>query len=195
MGSGFLNRAIHDVLFIMLAFFIFAVVMMMPHLNPKGDDSENDITIQGSLVFETQWPDKSYADIDSWVQAPGDAATGFSNQGSESCNLLRDDLGKTGDPSDNNFEMIVCRGIKPDREYVFNLHYYDGSEPAVEVRTRVSIHDENYHRDLFKFNRVLLAEGDETTVVRFILSSEGYVTLSHDTFESILPVEEQDGSF
>lgn len=195
MGSGFLNRAIHDVLFIMLAFFIFAVVMMMPHLNPKGDDNESDITVQGMLVFETRWGDGLDIDIDSWVRAPGQNPTGFSNQGTRSCNLLRDDLGATNDPSDNNFEMIMCRGLIANEEYRFNLHYYDGDIPNVAVRTRVSYHLDNYNREIDKRTVILMSEKHETTVVAITLNEEGYEILKHDTFVSVLPVEERDGSF
>jgi hypothetical protein len=40
-------------------------------------------------------------------------------------NLLRDDLGKAQDLTDNNYEVACSRGLPPG-EYVVNVHMYRG---------------------------------------------------------------------
>ena len=50
------------------------------------------------------------ADVDLWVQAPGDISVGYSNKGSAVFNLLRDDLGKRVDVTGLNYETSYSRG-------------------------------------------------------------------------------------
>ena len=54
----------------------------------------------GNVIIEAQWADKLDADVDLWVQAPGDVPVGYSNKSGAVFNLLRDDLGRAHDITD-----------------------------------------------------------------------------------------------
>lgn len=78
----------------------------------------------GNVVVDVQWHQGVDADVDLWVQGPGDSRpVGYSNRGGETMNLLRDDVGWNGDPGVLNYEDSVSRGVVPGR-YVVNLHAY-----------------------------------------------------------------------
>jgi hypothetical protein len=67
----------------------------------KGSETDG-VTAPGNVAVEMQWPDKLDADVDLWVQAPGDAPVGYSNKSGRVFNLLRDDLGKAQDMTYGN---------------------------------------------------------------------------------------------
>ena len=56
-------------------------------------------------MIEARWPDAVDADVDLWVQAPGDVPVGYSNKGGAIFNLLRDDLGTRADATGINYEI------------------------------------------------------------------------------------------
>ena len=74
-------------------------------------------------MIEARWPDGVDADVDLWVQAPGDVPVGYSNKGGAIFNLLRDDLGQRADATGMNYEVSYARGM-PAGEYTANLHLY-----------------------------------------------------------------------
>jgi hypothetical protein len=97
-------------------------VLMMTVVNPPNNASETDnIQAPGNVIIEAQWADKLDADVDLWVQAPGNVPVGYSNKSGEVFNLLRDDLGKVHDITDLNYEVAYSRGT-PGGEYVVNVH-------------------------------------------------------------------------
>ncbi len=84
-------------------------------------------------MIEARWPDGVDADVDLWVQAPGDVPVGYSNKGGAIFNLLRDDLGQRADATGINYEVSYARGM-PAGEYTANLHLYRN-----EARLRVPV--------------------------------------------------------
>ena len=85
-GGGTVFR---DVLLLALIGFVAMVIMMLPHLAKKEQNTEEQKS-PGNVVVEMHWPDELDVDVDLWVQAPGDIPVGFFNQGSRFLNLLRD---------------------------------------------------------------------------------------------------------
>src|SRR5258708_2813452 len=91
-------------------------------------------------IVDIHWDDKVDADVDLWVQAPGDVPVGYSNKAGMIFNLLRDDLGHSGDPVSMNYEISYGRGLWPG-EYTVNAHLYrsaDGHFP-VPVTAKVQV--------------------------------------------------------
>jgi len=123
----------------------------------------------GNLAITACWPE-GQIDIDLWAQAPGDPKpVGFSNRGSKTLNLLRDDLGTSNDLMPVNCENVFSRGL-PDGEYVMNLHYYKGKQTPVTVTVEIRVGDTggNSQKSIEK-TVSLVSEGQEITVVRFKL--------------------------
>jgi hypothetical protein len=110
-----------DTALLMLGGFVLMTMLMMTVMNPPAKASETDgVTAPGNVTVEMQWPDKLDADVDLWVQAPGDVPVGYSNKSGKVFDLLRDDLGMAQDMTDSNHEVAYSRGA-PAGEYV-NVH-------------------------------------------------------------------------
>ena len=165
-----------DVVMLALVGFVAIVVMLLPHLNPPGAKTADDMTPPGNVIVEIRWPDEIDADVDLWVQAPGDVPVGYSNKGGAIFNLLRDDLGNRVDVTGLNYETSYSRGIQPG-EYAVNLHLYrnpSGVYPIpVTVVTSVKRNAKETARQLLASDVLLVSEGEEVTVYRFDLSEDG----------------------
>jgi hypothetical protein len=165
-----------DVVMLALVGFVALVVMLLPHLNPPGAKTADDTTPPGNVIVEVRWPDEIDADVDLWVQAPGDVPVGYSNKGGAVFNLLRDDLGKRVDVTGLNYETSYSRGIQSG-EYTVNLHLYRNPSKTypvpVTVVTSVKRSADQTARQLLASKVMLAREGEETTVYRFRLSDAG----------------------
>ncbi|MFQ5985474.1 MAG: hypothetical protein ACE5LL_08160 [Alphaproteobacteria bacterium] len=164
-----------DVIMLALAGFVALVVLLLPHLNPPTRAGESTPP-PGNVIIEIRWPDQFATDVDLWVEAPGDAPVGYSNKGGLVFNLLRDDLGSLGDPTELNYEVSYSRGV-PAGEYTVNLHLYRNTEGVYPVPVMVIASVKKAAADparrLLLEKVQLLREGEEITVFRFSLDAEG----------------------
>ncbi|MGI9407979.1 MAG: hypothetical protein ACR2O4_16505 [Hyphomicrobiaceae bacterium] len=164
-----------DVIFLTLAGFIAVVLMLLPHLNPRAK-ANNDVASPGNVIVEAHWPDELNADVDLWVQAPGDVPVGYSNKGGRVFNLLRDDLGHHSDATRLNYEVSYSRGI-PSGEYTINVHYYlgRGAQAPMPVKVVVSVKPSPYDsaQQILSTSLTLKSEGEERTAFRFELDENG----------------------
>jgi hypothetical protein len=166
-----------DTALLMLGGFVLMSVLMMSVMNPPTQSSESDnVQAPGNVIVEAQWPDKLDADVDLWVQAPGDVPVGYSNKGGRVFNLLRDDLGRSHDITDYNYEVAYTRGA-PVGEYVVNLHMYRGRSVtypvAVKVVASVKRDSAGAAKQLVTTTVQLRKEGQELTALRFRLDAQG----------------------
>jgi hypothetical protein len=165
-----------DVITLALCGFVAIVVLLLPHLNPPVQAAAADsVRAPGNVIVEIRWPDGYDADVDLWVQAPGDVPVGYSNKGGAIFNLLRDDLGQIGDPTPLNYEISYSRGIPPG-EYTANVHLYrNPKHQPIEVTMTVSVKADTHAsaKHLLTTSVVLRREGDELTGFRFRLDAEG----------------------
>ena len=165
-----------DVIMLALAGFVAMVILLLPHLNPKGEDAQASTEPPGNVIVEVRWPDQLDTDVDLWVEAPGDVPVGYSNKGGAIFNLLRDDLGRKADATDLNYEVSYSRGIAPG-EYTINVHLYRNSARVlpvpVTVVTSVKKSPSERARQLLASKVELGREGQELTVYRFRLSEAG----------------------
>jgi hypothetical protein len=165
-----------DVIMLALAGFVAMVILLLPHLNPRGENAQASIEPPGNVIVEVRWPDELDSDVDLWVEAPGDIPVGYSNKGGAIFNLLRDDLGPRADATELNYEVTYSRGIPPG-EYTINVHLYrnaGGMLPVpVTVVTSVKNSPTERARQLLASKVELGREGQELTVYRFRLSEGG----------------------
>lgn len=164
-----------DVIMLALAGFITLVVMLLPHLNPPAKVEDGDRT-PGNVVVELRWPDHLDADVDLWVQAPGDRPVGYSNKGGAIFNLLRDDLGQAKDVSGLNYESSYSRGV-PVGEYTINAHLYRNRARIYPVPIKIVVSVKNAVdaplRQILSTDLELRREGEEITAFRFRLDAMG----------------------
>jgi hypothetical protein len=165
-----------DIITLALCGFVSMVVMILPHLNPSAKaDAIDSVSSPGNVIVEIRWPDGHDADVDLWVQAPGDVPVGYSNKGGAIFNLLRDDLGRIGDPTNQNYEISFSRGLPPG-EYTANVHLYrNPSGQPVDVTMAVSVkaNVQSSARPLLSTKMTLRREGEELTGFRFTLDQDG----------------------
>ncbi len=164
-----------DVIFLALAGFVTVVLLLLPHLHPPKE-AEAAIRSPGNVIVEIRWPDEIDADIDLWVQAPGDTPVGYSNKGGAIFNLLRDDLGRRGDSTELNYEISYSRGV-PAGEYTVNVHLYRNSGGYVSIPVTISVSvkakSNESARRVLATELLLENEGEERTAFRFSLDDEG----------------------
>ena len=170
------DTVFRDVIMLALAGFVAMVILLLPHLNPPGETAEETTQPPGNVIVEVRWPDEMDADVDLWVEAPGDIPVGYSNKGGATFNLLRDDLGKRADATGLNYEVSYSRGI-PAGEYTVNIHLYRNAANVfpipVTVVTSVKKSPKESARQLLASKIELVREGEELTVYRFRLSEDG----------------------
>ena len=170
------STVFRDVIMLALVGFVALVIIMLPHIQPPGAETTGEVAAPGNVIVEIRWPDEIDADVDLWVQAPGDIPVGYSNKGGAVFNLLRDDLGKRADVTGLNYETSYSRGISPG-EYTVNLHLYRNPSQTFPVQVTVvtSVKRDTQERaeQLLASKVLLLRDGEETTVYRFRLTKEG----------------------
>jgi hypothetical protein len=165
-----------DVIMLALAGFVTLVLILLPHLNPRAK-AQDSIRTPGNVIIELRWPDEMDADVDLWVQAPGDVPVGYSNKGGTVFNLLRDDLGHTADMTGLNYEFSYSRGV-PAGEYTVNVHLYRNHELYVIPTTVVVSVKDSVNapaKQILSTNLSLTREGDELTAFRFRLDDKGHL--------------------
>ncbi len=164
-----------DVIMLALAGFITVVILLLPHVNPPGTAEDAD-QAPGNIIIELRWPDEVDADVDLWVEAPGDRPVGYSNKGGAVFNLLRDDLGHVTDLTGLNYEFAYSRGV-PTGAYTINVHLYRNRAAVypVPVTIAVSVKQsvQSSAKPILSTNVTLGREGEEITAVRFRLDKDG----------------------
>ena len=164
-----------DVIMLALLGFVTIVILLLPHINPPTKDKITALP-PGNIVVEERWPDKINADVDLWVQAPGDRPVGYSNRGGQVFNLLRDDLGHSGDLAKLNYEVAYSRGA-PSGEYTVNQHLFRNISEILPIRVEVvvSLRRKSYGPSTLIAKRTISLRrvGEESTAVRFRLNQSG----------------------
>ncbi len=168
------DTVFRDVILLTLVGFVAMVIMLLPHIQKKKEETE-DHKAPGNVIVEMHWPSEMSVDVDLWVRAPKSTPVGFWNQGNDVFNLLRDDLGIEGDATNENYEISYSRGIRPG-EYIVNVHMY-GLVPTglvVPVTVVVSVRAKyDSARQILKTTVKLRQRNQEETAFRFRLTAEG----------------------
>lgn len=128
----------------------------------------------GNIMIQLWWTPGTDADVDLWVEAPGDTPVGYSNRSGKTFNLLRDDTGRGSDAMSKNYELAVGRGT-PAGEYAVNAHLYRSRDRQMPIEARISVTVQNGGApiEILADSLSLTHEGDEQTAFRFTLSDQG----------------------
>jgi hypothetical protein len=166
-----------DLIMLTLSGFVTVAVLLLPHIGEQQAKAAATETAQppGNVMIEARWPYGVDADVDLWVQAPGDVPVGYSNKGGAIFNLLRDDLGTRADATGLNYEISFARGMPPG-EYTANVHLYRnelGGTVPVTVVASVKAPDQQSSKQILASSVELTREGQELTVFRFRLDATG----------------------
>ena len=178
------STVFRDVILLALAGFVTVVLLLLPHVNPQATAEEASRS-PGNVIVELRWPDDIDADVDLWVQAPGDSPVGYSNRAGTIFNLLRDDLGHLIDVTKLNYEFSFSRGV-PTGEYTVNVHLYRNRSPRYPVPVTVVVSVKNSAqssaRQILMTKLDLAHEGQELTAFRFKLDEETHLVVGsvHD---------------
>jgi hypothetical protein len=164
-----------DVIMLALCGFVAIVILLLPHLNPPAKALEA-APPPGNVIIELRWPNEINADVDLWVEAPGDVPVGYSNKGGTIFNLLRDDLGHRSDVTEINYEVSYSRGV-PAGEYTANVHLFRfaGQTAPLPVTLVASVKNgaQDSAKRLVVAKLELARQGEEITAFRFILDADG----------------------
>ncbi len=171
-----MNVSFRDMLFLLVFAYLVVGAVALAHVRKKQEDVTG-ATPPGSLIVDIHWDDKIDADVDLWVQAPGDVPVGYSNKAGIIFNLLRDDLGHSGDPVSMNYEIAYGRGLWPG-EYTVNAHLYRSADNRfpISVTAKVAVRGPDG-----EINNILRSQveldyvGQETTIFRFQLDDKGHL--------------------
>lgn len=168
-----------DVITLALLGFVALVIILLPHINPpEKKRTEQEAAAPGNVMIEAHWADDIDADVDLWVQGPGDNPVGYSNLAGQVFNLLRDDIGFRNDVSNLNYENSYSRGIAAG-EYTVNLHMYFNRADRWPVDVRVLVSTlkptgtARASRQILVSDVTLRQLGEELTVFRFKLDEAG----------------------
>ncbi|MBI1779382.1 MAG: hypothetical protein HYR63_28960 [Proteobacteria bacterium] len=170
-----MNVSFRDMLFLLVFAYLVIGAVALAHVAKNDEEQSKGAAPPGNIIVEITWDKTIDADVDLWVQAPGDVPVGYSNKSGMIFNLLRDDLGRGGDPNSMNYEVAYGRGHWPG-EYVVNTMLYRSRDRKypVAVDVNVSVQGERGKVVRILQSKAELAfEGQETTMLRFRLDPNG----------------------
>src|SRR3981081_592713 len=97
-----MNVSFRDMLFLLGCDYLVSCAIALAHGAKNDEEHSKGQAPPGNVIVEMFWDKAIDADVDLWVQAPGDVPVGYSNKSGVVFNLVRDDLGKGGDPKSRN---------------------------------------------------------------------------------------------
>jgi len=181
----------YDMLFNMLIAFVFCFIIALLAMNPKTSKA-GDVPAKAEYIITLSWPDYDPNDIDTWVRNPAGEVVWFRNREAGLMYLDRDDRGQSNNTIVVNGrrvvtpfrqEVVTIRGVVPG-EYVVNADYYnaknvEASDPKIgqPVDVTLSVVKVNPRAEVvFQGQQRLAKPGDEVTMVRFTVGTDGSVT-------------------
>jgi hypothetical protein len=170
-----MNVSFRDMLFLLVFAYLVIGAVALAHVAKQDEQQSKGQAPPGNVIVEMFWDKAIDADVDLWVQAPGDVPVGYSNKSGVIFNLVRDDLGKGGDPNSMNYEVSYGRG-RWAGEYVVNAMLYRTRDKKYPVDAQIKVSQQNQQgqvQQVLQSNVVLTFEGQETTVFRFRLDEKG----------------------
>ena len=173
----------YDMLFNLLIAFVFCFIVALLAMNPKALKA-GDIPAKAEFIITLSWPDWNPNDIDAWVQGPTGDMVWFRSREAALMHLDRDDRGLSNDTIEVNgkkivnplnLEVVTIRGIAPG-QYVVNANYYESLDQH-PVEVTVSVVKVNPRAEVVYYGQQTLGrKGDEVTMVRFNVLSDGSVS-------------------
>lgn len=186
--------AFTDLLFNALLGFIVMFVLAFLLINPIARSGAVDP--KAEILITLSWPDGRTEDVDLYVEDPGGDLVWFRRREAGLMHLDRDDLGALNDTIEVggerisnplNQEIVSLRGTRPG-EYVVNAHLYRAAE-AGPVPVTVKVEKLNpVVRVVFYGTVELQEQGDERTLVRFVVRPDESVGAVTRLAKSLVPL-------
>ena len=170
-----MNGSFRDMLFLLVFAYLVIGAVALAHVAKQDEQQSKGQAPPGNVIVEMFWDKAIDADVDLWVQAPGDVPVGYSNKSGVIFNLVRDDLGKGGDPNSMNYEVSYGRGHWAG-EYVVNAMLYRSRDKKYPVNAHIKVSQQDQRgqvQQVLQSSVELAFEGQETTVFRFRLDEKG----------------------
>jgi len=188
-----------DLLFNLVVGLVGLFFLALLLINPITEDKK--IESKAEFIVMMDWPEKSNADLDLWVELPDGSIVGYLDKQTSVVNLERDDIGLATDTYTNregvivfnpvNREIITVRGIIAG-EWTFNVHYF-ASRPIpknhisgwvdtvkftdryrIPVEVKIQVIRLNPFYKVVSSKKILLTfQKEERTLARFIIDDEG----------------------
>jgi len=186
MDKG-INRAFLDLLFNCLLGFVFLFVVSFTLI--EIDKKKADIRTKAEFVITVTWELNNQDDVDTWLRDPVGNLIWFRTKEKGLMHLDRDDLGSANDtyhlPDGTtveypyNQEITTIRGIIIGT-WVLNVHMYKKRQPN-PTNTRIEMVKLNpSHQVVFVKDLMLERDGEEITVSRFEMDSNGRIISMDD---------------
>ena len=169
-----MNVSFRDMLFLLVFAYLVISAVALAYVSKNKDESKGSVA-PGNVIVELKWPTDIDADVDLWVQGPGDRPVGYSSKSGMIFNLVRDDLGRSGDPNSMNYEVSYGRGHWAG-EYVVNAMLYRSYDHKYPVAVHILVSLQDAHgqvQQILQSDLKLTFEGQETTAFRFKLDGHG----------------------
>ena len=187
-----------DLLFNLLlcfaAMFILSFLMIQPILKKA------EVHTQAEYIITVTWPLDNPDDVDTWLEDPLGNIVWFSNKEAGLSHLDRDDLGHMNDTiflADGsvikypyNQEILTIRGFIGG-EWTLNIHMYAKRDKNPTL-VRVTVDKLNPKLKPILIKEILLeARGDEVTVARFEMSSNGDILSLNDMQKGLITLKSE----
>jgi hypothetical protein len=138
----------------------------------------------GLLLVQLDWDLKDDADVDLWVKSPDDQPVGFIRMHGKHFDLMRDDLGRGGDPDSRNEEIAAARQAPPG-EYIVNAMLYLDRDGNLPVHVKTEVRTMGDRDQVLDASGELTHSGDEITLMRFLVDRKGTITYENNLFTSL----------
>lgn len=168
--------------------FVFLFIVSWLLINPIAKNKTVDA--KGEFIITMSWEDNNPDDVDMWVEDPAGNKASFRQKEIGVMHLDRDDMGLLNDKivlangdvveAKTNREVLTIRGIVPG-EYTVNLHMYNKRLKEAGTEVKIDVMKLNPYAIIATRTMTLNKHGEEVTVIRFTVDSEGYVSDINDT--------------
>lgn len=183
-----------DLLFNALLGFVVMFVLAYLLINPIAKTGAVDP--KAEFLITLTWPEGWRDDVDLYVEDPAGNLVWFRSREAGLMHLDRDDLGRSNDvvrvgnrevANPLNQEMVSIRGIVPG-EHTINVHLYRVVSEA-PVAATIKVEKLNPNVTLVFYGTVeLVRQGQEETVVRFTVGSDGNVLDVNRLAKALVPL-------
>jgi len=187
-----------DLLFNLLLGYAFLFVISFLLIQPILKKAE--VHTQAEYIITVTWPLDNPDDVDTWLEDPLGNIVWFSNKEAGLSHLDRDDLGHMNDTiflADGsvikypyNQEILTIRGFIGG-EWTLNIHMYAKRDKNPTL-VRVTVDKLNPKLKPILIKEILLeARGDEVTVARFEMSSNGDILSLNDMQKGLITLKSE----
>lgn len=203
-----------DLLFNLVVGLVCLFFLALLLINPITEDKKIDS--KAEFIVMLDWPEKSNADVDLWVQLPDGQVVGYLQKQHSAVTLERDDIGMATDThidrhgnkvfNSINREITTVRAVM-EGEWTVNVHYFASrpippnhvsgwtdnppvvSDSRIPVIVEVQVIKLNPTYKVISTKKVLLTfQKEERTMARFILDEDGLFVENIDIPKKIVPM-------